>query len=64
MAEPISLTTPGNQVVSDDHDSEPVLSATDLRVAIVADGESLYRFGPVLRRLTIGLIDEVSDFVL
>jgi len=64
MAELISPTSPGRQAVSEDHESEPALSATDLRVAIVADGESLYRFGPVLRRLTIGLIDEVSDLSL
>jgi len=36
----------------------------ELRVAMLADGKSLYRFGPVLRRLAIGLIDDVHDLSL
>ena len=64
MEEPNSPSQAESQAVMDDYESEQELSTTDLRVAIVADDESLYRFGPVLRRLTIGLIDEVADLSL
>lgn len=35
-----------------------------LRIVLLADDKALYRYGPVLRRLTVGLIDEVADLSL
>jgi len=35
-----------------------------LRVVLLADDRSLQHYGPVLRRLSIGLLDEVSDLSL
>ncbi|MCK5270263.1 MAG: hypothetical protein KAJ46_05735, partial [Sedimentisphaerales bacterium] len=46
-------TTDGKQV-------EPA----NLRVVQLADNEALRSYGPVLRRMTVGLIDEVSDLSL
>jgi len=37
---------------------------TSLRVVMVADKEALHFYGPVLRRLAVGLIDEVGDLSL
>lgn len=35
-----------------------------LRIALLVDSETLHSYGPSLRRLTIGLIDEVADLSL
>jgi len=43
---------------------ENITPPVELRVAMLADSKSFYRFGPVLRRLTIGLIDDVRDLSL
>ncbi|MCK4627692.1 MAG: glycosyltransferase family 4 protein [Sedimentisphaerales bacterium] len=40
--------------------AEPV----NLRVVQLADSEALYSYGPVLRRMAVGLIDEVGDLSL
>ncbi len=37
---------------------------TPLRLVLLADQDSLTRFGPVLRRLAVGLMDEVVDLSL
>ena len=43
-------------------ESSPVSNApTPLRVVLVADDQALRCYGPVLRRLAVGLLDEVSD---
>ncbi|MCK5114939.1 MAG: hypothetical protein KAR11_09290, partial [Phycisphaerae bacterium] len=36
----------------------------DLRVVLLADDSALHNYGPVLRRLSVGLIDEVNDLSL
>ncbi|MCK5270788.1 MAG: hypothetical protein KAJ46_08390, partial [Sedimentisphaerales bacterium] len=37
---------------------------TKLRVVQLADSEALRSYGPVLRRMAVGLIDEVHDLSL
>jgi glycosyltransferase involved in cell wall biosynthesis len=38
--------------------------AEPLRVVLLADNRSIYRYGPVLRRIAVGLLDEVSELSL
>ncbi len=44
--------------------SQKSAGPTSLRVVLLADDLSLQHYGPVLRRLSVGLIDEVSDLSL
>lgn len=39
----------------------PAIAPADLRVILLADPATLNNYGPVLRRLSVGLIDEVRD---
>lgn len=37
---------------------------TNLRVVLLADNDTLSSYGPILRRLVVGLLDEVADLTL
>jgi len=43
---------------------KPSARQTALRVVLLADGQALHNYGPVLRRLSVGLIDEVAELSL
>ncbi|MBN2375603.1 MAG: glycosyltransferase [Sedimentisphaerales bacterium] len=45
-------------------DTAVVAEGAELRVVLLADDSALHSYGPVLRRLGVGLIDEVSDLSL
>ncbi len=44
--------------------SKPLLEPPAMRVALLADDVTLRQYGPVLRRLTVGLFDEVAYLAL
>lgn len=44
--------------------TEVALNPAELRVVLLADPQTLHAYGPVLRRLTVGLLDEVADLTL
>ena len=51
--------------VESDSTPEPAEGAAQpLRVVLLADEAALHCYGPVLRRLAVGLLDEVSDLTL
>lgn len=45
-------------------DNAVTAKPADLRVVLLADDETLHRYGPALRRMAVGLIDEVGELSL
>jgi glycosyltransferase involved in cell wall biosynthesis len=59
----MNLPTDQNGVFGSSRDA-PVPKPAGLRVVLLADDSSLRVYGPVLRRMAVGLIDEVRDLTL
>ena len=52
---------------SDSSEADKGKSTTEpaaLRVVLLGDNNALHSYGPVLQRMTVGLIDEVGDLSL
>ena len=57
-----SQTTPGQSDMNASVESAP--HVMPIRPALLTDGPTLQQYGPVLRRLTVGLLDEVAEINL
>ena len=61
---PMNDLAADNRIAPPGQQPRPNQTPRQLRVVLLADDETLGRYGPVMRRLAVGLIDELSDLTL